>query len=231
MRTYTMSDIHGQWEAFEESLALVPLGEPDVRLVLLGDYIDHDWSRPETFSQVKALQERHPGRVIVLMGNNDDAYATYEGDTLDPSVLRWLRALPPYYETDDQIYVHSGVDEEAGDLWRWGSEDAYFWSKFPPSQGPFIKDVVAGHMGACAFCGEHRVWWDGASHYYIDGSTETSGFVPVLVFDDVSGRYTTFERSDDDWREVPVTPPLPGEGDRIRDLAERVMDRLREDEG
>ena len=33
------------------------------------------------------------------------------------------------------------------------------------------------------------VYWNGASHYYLDGTTECSNFVPVLEYDVESGRY------------------------------------------
>lgn len=96
------------------------------------------------------------------------------------------------------------MDEEAGDEWKWASEDWYFYSKYPAATGPFYKDVIAGHVGTFELCGENRVFWDGASHYYVDGSTEESGVVPVLCYDDATNAYTTFERENDSWAEVPV---------------------------
>lgn len=31
-------------------------------------------------------------------------------------MLKWLKSLPLFYETVNQIFVHAGIDEEAGDL-------------------------------------------------------------------------------------------------------------------
>lgn len=108
-------------------------------------------------------------------------------------LVDWLRALPCCYETERQIFVHAGVDEEAGDLWKWGTEEAVFVGKYPASTGPFCKDIVAGHVSTAQLAGDpdyHRVFWDGASHYYIDGATAESGCLPVLKYDTETGRYT-----------------------------------------
>ena len=33
-------------------------------------------------------------------------------------------------------------------------------------------------------CGKHKgIYYDGESHYFIDGGTEKSGYVPVLMYD------------------------------------------------
>ena len=66
MTIYAMSDIHGQEAPFEEALSLVDLDDPDVMLVLCGDYIDHGWQAPEWFDRIRRLQEAHPGQVVVL---------------------------------------------------------------------------------------------------------------------------------------------------------------------
>lgn len=71
--------------------------------------------------------------------------------------------------------MHAGVDEDAEDLWRHGTDDLTFCWKFPPTFGPFLKDIVAGHVATSKMhgdCDEHDAFWDGQSHYYLDGSTE-----------------------------------------------------------
>ena len=81
----------------------------------------------------------------------------------------------------------------------------------PASVGPFPKDIVAGHVGTYGLCGENRVYWDGQAHFYLDGSTERSGVVPVLKYDSLTDRYTTFGRAQTSdgapaWHEEPVRP-------------------------
>lgn len=204
MRTYALGDIHGDLAAFREALSVMDLEDPEVQLILLGDYVDHAGLHSESFAAVKELVDAHPGRVIALMGNIDADFLAERGDELSPEVRSWLRKLPVYFETPTQIFVHAGVDEEAGDEWKWASEDWYFYSKYPAATGSFCKDVIAGHVGTFELCGENRVFWDGASHYYVDGSTEESGVVPVLCYDDATNVYTTFEREDGSWVEAPV---------------------------
>lgn len=220
MFIYAMSDIHGEKEAFEDALSVVDFSDGNM-LVLCGDYLDRKHEHPEFLTYIKDYQESHQDQVVVLMGNHEAWYLEEILDDFDPifeddsdevfymgnpeavilhdrETLTWLRALPLYYETDTQIYVHAGVDEDAGEYWRVGAEDYVFYEKFPPSFGSWLisKDIIAGHVGTYQMCGEHRVFWDGQSHFYIDGTTEVSKFVPVLKFDTETGQYTSFEKVD-----------------------------------
>lgn len=222
---YAMSDIHGEIDAFLNALRVVDLYDPDTKLVLLGDYIDHGHERMEVYPLISSLQKKYPNQVVALAGNNDidllNAMTDFgEREILgfdDPMsrALRWIRNLPAYYKTGTQIYVHAGVDEEIGDVWEWGCDDEYFFRKFPPSKGAFRFDVIAGHVGTCSeeLSGDpdfHEVFWDGASHFYIDGSSERTHYVPVLKYDEGTRSYTTFKfdgpGNSGDWTEVPVRP-------------------------
>lgn len=218
MPIYAMSDIHGEREAFEDALSVVDFSDERTLLVLCGDYIDRFRLRPEFLTYIREFQESHEGQVVVLKGNHEDAYLEELGRTLDPlfsdvneivetadvgalpapdeRTLCWLRRLPLYYETDGQIFVHAGIDEEAGEYWKVGTEDCVFHSKFPCTFGAFEKDIIAGHVGTYQMCGENRVFWDGQSHFYLDGTTEVSKTVPVLKYDTETGKYTSFEKVD-----------------------------------
>lgn len=109
-------------------------------------------------------------------------------------LIGWLRALPYFYETDKQIFVHAGIDEEAGEFWPWATPESSFVGKFPVSKGPFYKDIIAGHIGTYSISGDpgfHDIYWDGANHYYIDGTVYVSGCLPVLMYDEETGKYTS----------------------------------------
>ena len=54
-------------------------------------------------------------------------------------LVKWLKSLPSFYETETQIFVHAGVDEDAGEYWKWGTGDEIFLWKFPASLGKFCK--------------------------------------------------------------------------------------------
>ncbi|MDR8018931.1 metallophosphoesterase [Nesterenkonia aerolata] len=126
-------------------------------------------------------------------------------------LINWMRNLRPYYETNRQIFVHAGVDESAGDAWKAATEEHVWASKFPPATGQFIKDVIAGHTETSSpFLANdpnyRGVFWDGASHYYIDGGVEATGQIPVLIYDTNTKLYTTFkETRPGHWIEQPVT--------------------------
>ena len=108
------------------------------------------------------------------------------------ALIRWLRQLPYYYETEKQIFVHAGIDEEAGEWWSWGTpESVYVW-KYPATTGKFFKDIIAGHIGTAGLAGDpdfHGVWHDGVSHWYIDGTVTTGGRIPILAYDEESDGY------------------------------------------
>lgn len=124
-------------------------------------------------------------------------------------LIKWLRTLPYYYETESQIYVHAGVDEESGEYWKVGCEDDYFIWKYPAETGTFYKDIIAGHISSAQVSNDEnylgKVFWDGYNHFYIDGETITSSIVPVLKYNTQSKIYSSYERADNGkWIEYKV---------------------------
>lgn len=115
-------------------------------------------------------------------------------------LIAWLRELPYFYETERQIFVHAGIDEEAGDWWPWATPEETFAGKFPPSTGPFYKDIIAGHVGTNLLAGDpkyHGVYWDGQNHYYIDGSIQADGRLNILACGERG-----YRQWDGGWKEV-----------------------------
>ena len=96
---------------------------------------------------------------------------------------------------ENTIFVHAGIDEEAGDMWEWETSEDVFTSKYPAETGKIegldIK-VVAGHVGTAEISGDkffHDIYFDGESHYYIDGTVLDSGVIPVLMVDTENDKY------------------------------------------
>ncbi len=115
------------------------------------------------------------------------------------SLIKWLRKLPFYYETEEQIFVHAGIDEEAEDYWMYGTSEDYYVSKYPATFGTFYKDIIAGHVSTSSIVGKrsfHDVYWDGKSHYYIDGSVNESGVVLLLRYDTDKKAYSEVKSVD-----------------------------------
>ena len=214
---YAISDPHGRMDVLEKALSAVKLDDPGNRLFLLGDYIPHQQAYEgekeflercaESLAFVKAFCEQHPGQVVALMGNHE-AYLigdVREGNRpLDPKLYKWMCNLDQFVETEWQIFVHAGIDEEAGEEWKWGTSESIMLGKHPATFGCFYKDIVAGHNGTFGIArmageaiGFNGALHDGQSHYFIDGSTERSGKIPILRFDTETGEYAAFLASVD----------------------------------
>ena len=102
-----------------------------------------------------------------------------------------------FYQTETQIFVHAGVDEEAAEYWEWGSGEEIFLWKFPASRGKFVKNVIAGHVGTDSLARDkmfHSIFYDGKSHYYIDGSVYNRGRLLLLGYDENDQKYYQIEK-------------------------------------
>ena len=107
-------------------------------------------------------------------------------------LISWLRELPYYYETETQIFVHAGIDEETRDWWKQATPECTFVGKYPATTGTFYKDIIAGHVSTATLAGDrdfHDIFYDGQSHYYIDGTVNASGQIPVLAYEEGKKNY------------------------------------------
>ena len=214
MKIYCISDVHGFLAEFEEALSLVieHLEEPDTKLCLMGDYIHGGADNYGVLDKIISLQNRYgDDKVIVLLGNHEEfvltGYSTInsmsmiedneydDADDQDDKYICWLENLPRYYTEGNTIFVHAGIDEDAGDMWEWGTSDEIFVSKYPAETGKIEgleMKVVAGHVGTAEISGDprfHDIYYDGESHYYIDGTVIDSGVIPVLLVDTEEDKY------------------------------------------
>ena len=221
MKIYCMSDIHGYLFEFDYALSLIEehLDAPDTKLVLLGDYI-HGPDSYGVLDRIIALQEKWGSdKVIALRGNHEDMVCdgswpigeprikSEDGETEeDGRYITWMDNLPLYYCEDNVIFVHAGIDEELGNQWEWTDEYTCLW-KFPAQTGLFFEDykIVAGHAGTAEIAGDstfHDIFYDGQSHYFIDGTVQDSGTIPVLMADTETGAFYRVTESG----EWPVLP-------------------------
>lgn len=143
---------------------------------------------PEDFKHAKHL---------VSLRKFEDAYAfVVESITSrHADIVAWVRALPYYYESPfKQVFVHAGIDEEAGDLWKIGTPQEWFTEMPPEYAGQkFYLDVISGHITTetvSAIPNYRGIWHDGASHYYIDGNVTKYGELAILEYDSATGAYT-----------------------------------------
>ena len=68
MATYVMSDLHGQFEAYQRMLNLISFNEDEDILYLLGDYVD--WG-PDSIKLLLHLASKTSDNIKCLMGNHD----------------------------------------------------------------------------------------------------------------------------------------------------------------
>ncbi|MFS8960924.1 metallophosphoesterase [Streptococcus mitis] len=98
-----------------------------------------------------------------------------------------------YYETDTQIFVHAGIDEEAGKLWKDLTSSEMFTNKFPITTGGFFKDIVSGQIASWEVAKDKtyqgKIYFDGKNHYFIDGDVYHSKTIPVICYDTVTKSY------------------------------------------
>lgn len=215
---YCISDIHGCLFAFQNALDIITshLSEEDTALILLGDYIHGGKENAAVLDKIMELQNRYgSGKIIALLGNHEelvcegmasvDACGTGSGD--DDRYVSWLRGLPRYHAAGKTIFVHAGIDEEAEDLWKYGTMDHIFTEKYPAQTGHFFEDykIVAGHISTSAIAGDphfHGIYFDGSSHYYIDADTVATGFLNILKVNTETQEYFAVT----DAGEFPVLP-------------------------
>lgn len=212
MIIFAMSDIHGFTMEFEEALSLIleHLEDEDTKLVLLGDYIHGGGDSKGVLDRIIGLQRKYGSdKVIALLGNHEEFVlmgdssvnslfksldVSYNEDT-EEKYVRWMESLPRYYVEGNTIFVHAGIDEGAGDLWEWETTEEVFTSKYPPETGE-IPDldmkVVAGHVSTEEISGERGffdIYYDDASHYYIDGDVKASGRINIIKVDTKQEKY------------------------------------------
>ena len=170
-------------------------GEPDeYGLVPWSDWLNTDPNYDTFHSFVSEEQWRFFQQIVRTVSEDSlNIEAVRMVLSTNGELIQWLRKLPYFYETERQIFVHAGIDEEAGGWWQYGTPEYMFVGKYPASAGSLYKDIIAGHIGTARIAGDpdfHGVYHDGQSHYYIDGTVNESGCIPILAYDEEEGMYS-----------------------------------------
>lgn len=201
---YCISDIHGCLKAFKKALSLFSeeLEKPDTRLILLGDYTHGGENNYGVLNTIIKLQRKYgKDKIIALTGNHEERIC--EGfnriddnktSEYDHIYKKWMRRLPRYHVDGKTVFVHAGIDEEAGENWEYGTLESIFTEKYPAQLGEFSGGykIVAGHVHTSDISGDpffNGIYFDGKSHYYIDADSPVSGKVNVLKVDTDNQRY------------------------------------------
>lgn len=124
MKIIAVGDIHGR-----DTWKKVAAQEPDFdKFVFVGDYFDN-WHPMtperifENFREMLAFQDKHPGKVVLCIGNHDFQYMPISGGTERYSGYNpitqlnldgfpdWWKTLVPAYQYQDILFSHAGLTQ------------------------------------------------------------------------------------------------------------------------
>lgn len=204
MKTIVVGDIHGCYNELKklmENLISEEIYNPETdRLIFLGDYIDRGDNPRKVVKYVRDLQEKYSD-VICLMGNHEDMMIQYYSGNLDsgwtwngnqPTLksyegydkdfvndLAWMRKLPLYFEDDNFIYVHAGIDKSKS--MKKQDRDTLLWIRenFIYNVHEYKKTVIFGHTPKTF---EPYYTWGG--DICLDGGCVYGGILSALVIED-----------------------------------------------
>ncbi|MGN1419537.1 MAG: metallophosphoesterase family protein [Acutalibacteraceae bacterium] len=203
-RTFAIGDIHG---CFNELLMMMTAikerggydPEKD-RLIFLGDYIDRGEDSKSVVGYIRYLQEKYDN-VIALMGNHEkmcvdylegtdrawlwngckSTIESYGGTENIKSDAEWMKSLPLYYEDDDFVFVHAGIDPEKP--LEKHSENELLWvrDEFINSTKKFPKKVIFGHTPSLMITNQCEPYVTPAGNIGIDTGLVYGGGLTALI--------------------------------------------------
>lgn len=149
-RTFAISDIHGNLEAFKKALETIDLKHSD-QLIILGDLIDRGPDSKGVLDTVLELRQEKFD-VICLRGNHEDmlleafrapskthrwlinggmeclaSFGTGYVANIPSSYIDLIESFKYYHQTDKFIYVHAALDMHIYD--PFSDTDTMLWSR------------------------------------------------------------------------------------------------------
>jgi len=133
MKRFAISDIHGCAATFKALLEKINFSKGD-ELYLLGDYIDrgpdskgvidHIWLLQGEGYMVKCLRGNHEELMLGALHNTDveatwlgnggwktmESFGVLDADKIPQQYYHWIKDLDYYFEVDDYILVHAGLN-------------------------------------------------------------------------------------------------------------------------
>ena len=169
---YAIGDIHGRYDKLCVLMDKIDIDLDSETLVFLGDYIDRGPQSFEVVEYMIDLRKRH-SNIVFLKGNHEemfekyisgedrltylfnggqqtlDSYMSRSRETDEPLIpaehLSFIKSLVMYYETDNYIFVHAGLQKNVP-LAEQKSEDLlWIRKKFIDTGHDFGKPVIFGH--------------------------------------------------------------------------------------
>lgn len=220
-RTLVISDIHGELNLFEELLDEVNYNNESDQLILLGDYIDRGPKSKDVLNRVIELKKsgaivlrgNHDDMMIEAANGELEVIDRWERSggittlqSYDASIktmvlpnsqifkehVDFLKGLDYYYELDDYIFVHAGVQPDLPlhktdpYIFMWIREE--FYQKYKAD-----KIVVFGHTPTSLIQGKgkHDVCFSENNIIGIDGAAAYGGRLNCLELPSRRTYYTS----------------------------------------
>ena len=196
-------------QSFQVISKIIELEEvyPNQIITLLGNHEEwfYDWlilDKPTASAFPETIKSFFsPEELNYILKSNPNNFETGVRNEIKNNIkfnpfINWFKKRyrdKRYYETDTQIFVHAGIDEEAGKLWKDLTSSEMFTNKFPITTGGFFKDIVSGHVASWEVAKDKtyqgKIYFDGENHYCIDGDVNHSKTIPVICYDTVTKSY------------------------------------------
>jgi calcineurin-like phosphoesterase family protein len=173
MAVFAIGDVHGCADELDELLAILPLTDDSI-VVMLGDYIDRGPYSRRALDILMEARTKH--RIVTLSGNHEEMlrefldgsnpqrvarfilnggsstladFADEHGEWVIPkSTVEFLDNLELWYETDDHFFVHAGVpDMPLKEIDAVRDRDELLWIRraFIGNTRKWEKRIVHGH--------------------------------------------------------------------------------------
>ncbi|PAV30557.1 hypothetical protein CIL05_05505 [Virgibacillus profundi] len=137
MRIFFISDIHGNFCAFQKLIDHVKFDPKKDKLVIGGDMINRGPRSAQMLQWAKEYSNNHPHTIHIIAGNHEEmmiwfmkelspiwmefggdetiesfkkVYGSENGWDIAENYAAWLETLPLIYEDEYAIYTHAGID-------------------------------------------------------------------------------------------------------------------------
>lgn len=137
VRTFYVTDIHGNFNAFTRLLEHVNFDPMKDRLIIGGDMINRGPKSADVLHWLKEKARSYPDNIHIIAGNHEemmiwfmkeispmwmefggeetmrsfrDKYGSEKAWDIAEEYAAWFESLPLLYEDEHGIYVHAGVD-------------------------------------------------------------------------------------------------------------------------
>lgn len=196
-------------QSFQVISKIIELEEvyPNQIITLLGNHEEwfYDWlilDKPTASAFPETIKSFFsPEKLNYIFKSNANNFETDVRNEIKNNIkfnpfINWFKKRyrdERYYETETQIFVHAGIDEEAENLWKELTSSEIFTNKFLITTGRFHKAIISGHIASWEVAKDRRylgkIYYDSKSHYFIDGDVTNSKTIPVLYYDTITQKY------------------------------------------